>query len=140
MITDQYNEIMAIMDTLKGAGQPFSEVFSWPDPMPKTFPIAIVNMEEGDQRDESSNIKILTNDFLIRCCFRQKDTSAAYLQRSQVADQVYNAFTVSGVADYLNGTATKMDIKHKFFITDTADQPIFGVDFFIKTELIMQVS
>jgi hypothetical protein len=139
MITEQYLKILEVMNNLKGDGQPFSDVFSWPDPMPKTFPIAIVNIDRGAQRDESTNIKVLTNNFTVRCVFRQQNASAAYLQRAQVTDLVLQEFTKKPYADYLDDTATKMDISHEFFVTMEADQPIFGVDIFIVTECLMEV-
>lgn len=136
----QFLKLKEIFDSMKGVGQPFADVFTYTESVPEAFPVAIIESTNGLQRDEATNIKILENNFIIRCLFRQEDSAAAFLQRIQVFDRVYQELTKFGVADYLGNTATKMDIEHEFFVTPTASHPIFGVDFFIKTELVMEVA
>lgn len=139
MIKDQYQAILNVLNGLKGAGQPLVEVFGWPKAIPEVFPVAMIDSQSGEQIDEATNLKILVNNFIVRLIFRQQDLEAAYIQRLEVTDRVLQEFTKLGVADYLNNTATKMDISHEFFVVNS-EQPIFGVDIFIKTELVMEVA
>lgn len=133
IIETVYNEIIAIMETLKGEGQPLAEVYNYPVATSPVYPFAIIDIEPGGtQIDEASNLKMLNFNFVVRCLFSQKNSEAAALQRLQVLDIVLAKFTEAGIADYLNNKVMRMDINFEPFATSQADKPVFGFDILIK--------
>lgn len=135
-----YAKIVEVMEELTGTGQPFLAVYAYPNANAELFPFAIVDIEQGSQSDESSNMKILRQNFIIRCLFRQKSTEAATIQRIQALGLVIEKFTEAGIADYLDDTVLGMDlIKIDPFTVSGSDQPIFGFDIVVQCRMSMEV-
>lgn len=127
MIKEVYEEVVSIMETLTGDGQPFVAVYGYKNPAMDVFPIAIVDLSGGATQDHfSSNVKNLNGEIVIACLFRQKQTEASNIQRMEALEAVINKFTEEGIANYLNDTTEKMDLSYELFVTDSAEQPIFG--------------
>ena len=137
-----YAKVVEVMETLVGddVDSPFKDVFAYPNASAKLFPFAIIDIEQGVQVDESSNMKILRQNFIVRCLFRQKSTEAATIQRIRALGLVVQKFTESGVADYLDDTVIGMDlIRLDPFAISGADQPTFGFDVLIQCRMLMEV-
>lgn len=135
-----YDKIVEIMQELTGTGQPFAAVYAYPNASAEVFPFAIVDVERGSQSDEASNKKILKQNFIIRCLFRQKSTEAATEQRIRAMGLVVEKFTESGRADYLENTVHAMDIVSiDPFVVSGSDEPIFGFDMILQCQMSMTV-
>lgn len=135
-----YAKIVEVMETLTGSGQPLVAVYAYPNASADLFPFAIVDIEQGSQEDESSNLKILKQNFIVRCLFRQKSTEAATIQRIETLGLLIEKFTESGIADYLDNTVLGMDLtKIDPFVVSGSDQPIFGFDVIIQCRMKMEV-
>jgi hypothetical protein len=127
MIKEIYDEVVSIMNTMKGANQPFVDVYGYNQPKQDTFPFANVILSEGNvQEDQSSNLKTLNSTISIICGFQQENTMQASIQRITVLDLVLEKFTDDGIANYLNNKVYQMDLNYELFETTDSEQPIFG--------------
>jgi len=135
-----YAKIVEVMEELTGTDQPFLAVYAYPNANAELFPFAIIDIEQGSQSDESSNMKVLRQNFIVRCLFRQKSTEAATIQRIRALGLVIEKFTEAGIADYLDDTVIGMDIiKIDPFVISGSDQPTFGFDVVIQCRMTMEV-
>lgn len=135
-----YDKLVEILETLKGDGQPFVEVYGYNEPDNNVFPIACVDLIDGGiQENASSHTKTLKNNFLISCLFRQAVSTEASRQRMLVLGQVYQKFTEDGIADYLGGTTERLDISHRLRIAESGNQPIYILEFLLDTYNVMTV-
>jgi hypothetical protein len=142
MITEIYEKIIEIMETMKGAGQPFSEIYPYAIGKSPVFPFAVIDIAPGGgQTDESTNAKVLKFNFIVYCIFRQQNTSASKARCIEVMDLVLTKFNSQGIADYLENTVTGMDITSiEPFESEKSDQPLSGFYFILETRSVIDIA
>ena len=133
------DQIVTVLETLKGTGKPLKNVFGYPEPSPQEYPCAIVHFAEATEERLDTASNFTTVKFVIRVILREKNTEDANDQRLDILDSIYSAFRSPTYIDTLGGVCQKFDFGSTTMLNASEDQPIFGFDLIVqagKIELI----
>lgn len=143
MIKDIFEKVVEIMETLKGTGEPLSEVYGYPESHPTLFPCAIMDVDAGmTTEDYSSMTKNVTVNVIVRILIRQRNAQEATLHRLDIIDSLLTRFTTTENIDDLDGVADIVDITsiEPMFVAGAADQPFFGFDVVITAKKLLRAN
>lgn len=140
MIQSVYEQIVSTFNELKGTNQPFVNVYEFMPADVTEFPfVAVLDADNGEQVDQSTHLKVLEVNFIAFCLYRQKGTAESRKQIREDLWTVLQKFTEKGVADYLNNTAIKVDLKHELVNITEAEQPMTGFAIHFSCKIPMDV-
>ena len=88
-IVSAQTHLKAILDSLTGAGQTFSVAYDYPEPLPASFPAAVLFFASPSQEETTtSNQNSMTQSWIIRCIFKAAWNSTSYTAMLTMVDTV----------------------------------------------------
>lgn len=125
---DIKDAIITVLESLKGEGKPFAEVYDELKEMPDTYPCAMVDISgASDERFDTANNEV-TVGFLIRVLVLSDNTATSRNQRIEIAQQVMDEFRKAANVDTLGGLVHRMNVRQTRFYDTQGSDPVLVFD------------
>jgi len=136
------DQLVTILTTLTGSGQPLKTVSGWSDPSSEEYPFAYVRISDGGSEERVDSCRNnLHMQFKIVVKIRSKNTLANEDERLTLLDSVLDKLRETAYVDTLGGTVQRFDVLDISPIDiQDADQPELGFELITQSSLLKTIT